>query len=120
MQTPSLFDQHPARVVAYRPTAPYQRGSDTSRAGARMAQPSVGDQCKAYHELIQRHGRDGLTDAEASRLMDLPVTTINARRNELVRLLKVKKSPLRRDGGHGVRVTVWVASEYYTAPDAAH
>jgi len=97
---PTLFDQ---------PTAPYQRSNIASRDGARIAQPSVGDQCRAYRDLLRRQGRDGLTDAEASRLMGLPVTTICARRNELIRLREVTKSPVRRDGGHGVRVTVWVA-----------
>lgn len=99
------------------PTAPYQRTSDTSRAGAIRAQPAVCAQCRAYLRLLEHHGYDGLTDNEAADLMDLPRTTINARRNELIKRGDVRKSPLRRDGGHGVRVQVWVAREFYREPD---
>ena len=97
------------------PTAPYQRGSDTSRAGARAAQPNVQTQCEAYMALLRSRGSRGMTDHYAADRMGLPDGRISARRRALVLRGEVMDSGRRVDGGYGSPVTVWVAREFYEA-----
>ena len=55
-----------------------------SRRGAEDAQQRSGAQLLRYLELLRLHP-GGLTDFEASRLMDIERTSINARRAPLVK-----------------------------------
>lgn len=121
MNEPLLFTaatvSKPETVERRNVTAPYQRNSDTSRAGARAAQPNVRTQCAAYMELLRSRGAQGMTDHYAAERLGLPDGRISARRRALVLRGEVFDSGRRVDGGYGSPVTVWVAREFYREPD---
>ena len=88
---------------------PFQ-GSDQialecSRAGALAASERVGRQGLALLALYRRYGP--LTDAESALRLGVERSTINARRNELVRLLLVTRHDTARNEKSGLRNTTW-------------
>ena len=70
----------PAEDVA----RPFAAGSETSREGAMQAQPRAGSQAQRLLDLYKAYGP--LTDHQASERLQLPLATICARRNWLIRL----------------------------------
>lgn len=110
--TRTLFDQTnpPAPApVAPRDTVRYQRGSDTSRAGAVHAMETGKSQVQLnqYLTALFKAGDAGLTDHEAAEILGIPVTSINARRNCKHAQQYVTKSDDRRRGPTGVANVVW-------------
>ncbi len=79
--------------------------------GARHAAERVGRQCLALLALYRGHGP--LTDARAAFLLRLERTTINARRNELVKLGLVRAVDTEKNDTTGIRNVRWglVATE---------
>jgi len=76
----------------------------TSRLGAEDAAPRALNQTVRYMALLREH--DGLTDAEAAKLMDLDRSSINARRRPLV-IAQLVVPYGDRPGPTNVRNTVW-------------
>jgi predicted ArsR family transcriptional regulator len=75
-----------------------------SHQGAVDASERAGRQALALLALYRQHGP--LTDREAARRLDVERTTINARRNELVKLGLVTSHGSKR-ADTGIRNTLW-------------
>lgn len=87
-----------------RPGLHHKDAGDTERAGAESVTPRSGTQRAAVLRAIQDSPR---TDHEISRYLLLPMSSVNARRNELVRDGLVEDSGLRRKGPYGNDNVVW-------------
>lgn len=74
-----------------------------SYEGARTASERVGRQCL---QLLSAYEHGPLTDREASAVLNVPVSTICARRNELVKRRLVQAIDIVQ-GTCGVRNTRW-------------
>ena len=94
----SLFDIDLVQR-ARRAHAPYQPGSDTSKAAAEAITPYSGPQGERLYDHILRCGECGCTDAEASVSIPMLRQSICARRNALMRAGRVRDSGRRRDRG---------------------
>lgn len=84
----------------------YQRHSEASRDGARAAQPNKPTQESRCMEVIAARGNHGATGDEIAADTGIELYIVRAR------LAGLHKKALiygdgRRDGGHGVRVTIW-------------
>lgn len=119
----NLFEQ--AKQEASLKPAPgtavsYRRESDTSRAGAADAELSgkAADQMTRYLAALVRARHQGLTDHEAAALLELPVTSICARRGSKHGRMYVVDSGSRRRGPTGVANTVWIHVLFQGQKDA--
>jgi hypothetical protein len=77
-----------------------------SYLGAKDAEPRAGRQLTLYLQALEDEGPNGLTDAEAARILGLERSTINARRNQLGDRVYADGF---RPGVSGIRNTVWKA-----------
>lgn len=77
----------------------------TSRAGAEDAKARSASQIVRYLSALKEHG--GLTDLEASKLLNIDRTSVNARRATLVKAGLVVASGETRPGPTGVKNCVW-------------
>ena len=100
-----LFGQTP-----YGNQPPHRSGSETSRQAAEAQLPHLGRLQRAYYEALYKAGRAGLTDHDAARILGRPLSSINARRNELRLLGLVKDSGRTRLSPHKIGATVWVTT----------
>ena len=84
---------------------------DTSIEAARKALPNRGTLQREYYEMLLFMESHGATDHEAAEDLNKPLSSICARRNELM----ARESPLVRDSGrrrptkYGGSAIVWVA-----------
>jgi predicted ArsR family transcriptional regulator len=76
----------------------------TSHQGAEDAKDRALSQTIRYLALLKQH--DGLTDAEAARLLGIERTSVNARRAPLVKAGLVYAEGMRQ-GPTGIRNAVW-------------
>ncbi len=67
-----------------RPTAPYQRTSETSRTGADAATEHAGRQCQTILNYVRECGKFGATNHEIAQATGIPLAAVCARRNSLV------------------------------------
>jgi len=92
------------------PSLPFSGSCVQSRhasyQGAVDASARAGRQTRRYLGFLAACGAYGATDWEAAEALGVERTTINARRNELVRLGRVVAGGFR-PGPTGVRNTVW-------------
>ena len=88
---------------------PHQKGSDTSREGARsVARGAPTKRTEVYGYILARSDA-GATDAEIERGLSILRQSVCARRNELVKLGMIRDSGRRRTSLHtGRRCAVWV------------
>jgi hypothetical protein len=102
MTQPELFPRtRPEQPVS----VPYARGSKTSKAGAIKASRVSGKQCLTLLGYYESHGP--LTDAEAAKLMTVERSTINARRNALMRAKLVVEVGTRKNPTSGILNTTY-------------
>ena len=84
----------------------YQAHSEASKDGARAALPKKPTQESRCLEFIRERGRAGATSDEVAEATEIELYIIRARLAGLH-----KKGSIfgdgRRDGGHGVAVTIW-------------
>ena len=107
------------------PTPPYQRGSATSKAAAEAVRPRVGTDRARILALFNyppvarlrwspgQSGyapeyHDGFTDHEIEQLLGIPLQTVNARRNALVKEGYLVDSGRTRPTPRGRQASVWV------------
>lgn len=72
----------------------------------------TGRQHKSVCAYFKSRGRNGATDWEIESALGLTHQSASARRRELVVKGLVADAGLTRMGGHGRKVTVWVAREW--------
>jgi hypothetical protein len=77
-----------------------------SYLGAKSAASRVHSQNARYLQLLREHP-DGLTDAEAAKLMGIDRTSINARRALLVTQGSVYSDGFRKNPQSGIKNTIW-------------
>ena len=87
---------------------PHQKHSTTSRQAAVDQLPHLGRLQRAYYEVLREAGRRGATDHEAATALGRPLSSINARRNELRQLGLVADSGRRRVSSYGKQAVVWI------------
>lgn len=104
-----LFDGEviPAKARA-EPLPPFQRHSETSRAGAVAILPKVGTRRRQVYDSILSAGRLGATDEEGQLRLRMNGNTYRPRRGELARVNLIEQSSTRRTGA-GQDAVVWVA-----------
>ena len=78
------------------PTAPYVRGSDTSRAAAESMEDELGRLEMLVFDLIRRSGETGRTRDELEVETGMSHQTITARARALIQKGRVRDSGLRR------------------------
>lgn len=78
-----------------------------SHAGAEQAQPRGVSQTIRYMQALKDRPMHGMTDREASNVLGLERSTINARRVPLVKAGLVKSEGFR-PGASGIKNCVWV------------
>ena len=106
------FDFAPdVRPVSEGWTAPYAKGSDTSKAGAEAVKADLSRQCQELLELYREHGP--LTDWEAHKLLRWERTTVTARRHGLK--TRVEKLGTRVNPDSGIRNDVFGLSYGWAA-----
>ena len=101
---------HQSGQTPYGGLPPHQRHSDTSRQAAEAQLPHLGRLQRAYLTYLDFCGKHGATDHEAAQYLNHPLSSINARRNELRQLGLVRGSGRRRMSPYGMMATVWVKS----------
>jgi hypothetical protein len=84
------------------------QSAHASRAGAEDAAPRALSQTVRYLAQLKGH-RDGLTDAEAAKLLGLERSSINARRVPLVKAGLVYADGFRPGPTGKVKNTIWKA-----------
>jgi hypothetical protein len=102
------FDFAPdVRPVSESPTfsAPYAKGSETSKAGAEAVKADLSRQCQELLELYVTHGP--LTDHEAAQLLAWERTTVIPRRHTLMRRQQVEKLGTRENPDSGIQNDVY-------------
>lgn len=88
----------------------HARDSATSRRAAEAQIPHLSRLQRQYMHAL-RASADGLTDHEASALMNRPLSSICARRNECKRLGLVRDSGRTRESCYGAQASIWIARE---------
>ena len=83
--------------------APYAKGSTTSKAAADAQLPVLGKLQRLYLAALYEYG--GLTDHAAAKVLDRPLSSINARRNELKN--RVRDSGRTALSPYGRDAVVW-------------
>lgn len=78
-------------------SAPYAKGSETSKAGAKAVEAKLSRQCQELLDLYLEHGP--LTDWEAKKLLGWERTTVNARRNGLGKRITTFGTRVNPDSG---------------------
>lgn len=108
---PSLFpDNRPFGEGLYGGLPPHQGASETSKKAADVILPRLGRLQKAYLAYLHVCGPTGATDHNAAAGLGRPLSSICARRNELMKF----DPPLVRDSGrtrttnYGGTATVWI------------
>ena len=87
-------------------TAPYQRGSETSRAAAMSIEHLVETQMEKVYSLISESPR---TDQEVAKILGVQISSVTARRRALVLGGKVRDSGKRKSNPSGRSAVVWTA-----------
>ena len=107
----------PHRPEPYGGTAPYVKGSETSKQAALSLEPRRGS--LQYHVLACIRSRTdyGATDDELETTLHLRHQTASARRRELELKGLVVRTQHRRKTRSGRNAGVYVATEYAEAPD---
>lgn len=98
-----LFAQQP-----YGGTAPFEAGSETSRAAAQAITPGAPTLRTLVLTEIGLAGGHGMTDKELEAKTNLGHETASARRRELVLLGLVRDSGQKRKTPSGRNAVVWV------------
>jgi hypothetical protein len=90
-------------------TAPFVKGSDTSREAAQsLPEPALARLESQVFLMICKWGPHGATDDELERETGLSHQTVSARRRGLVQKGRVVDSGLRRLTRSGRKATVWI------------
>jgi|HubBroStandDraft_1064217.scaffolds.fasta_scaffold281960_2 hypothetical protein len=90
-------------------TAPFVKGSDTSREAAQsLPEPALARLEAVVFASIVSFGGFGCTDDELERLTELSHQTVSARRRGLVQKGRIVDSGLRRQTRSGRKATVWI------------
>ena len=104
----------PADQLSINFTAPYARGSATSRAAAKAIEPVAGTQRALILNEILLCEDFGCTDAHLQRVLVLSGDTVRPRRGELLKAGLIVGSGRTRKTSSGRAATVWVATEFQT------
>lgn len=96
----------------HKKTAPYVKGSDTSKAAAESVEPDLGRLEGLVLSHISSRGLLGATDDETEVALDLSHQTASARRRRLVQLGRVVDSGMRRKTRSGRKAVVWRVAEF--------
>lgn len=91
-------------------TAPFVRGSQTSKEAADAISPKIAPLQKRVLDTIKSAGPNGLTDEQIRSLTGLQHSTETPRRKELSDKGLVIDSGKRRKTRSGRSATVWVAA----------
>ena len=91
-------------------TAPFVRGSQTSKEAAAAIKPKMATLQQRVLDTIKSAGSAGLTDEQVRTLTGLQHSTETPRRIELVAKGLVKDSGRTRKTRSGRSATVWVAA----------
>ena len=110
MSTLPLFDDEPPRRTISGPLppvppVPYQRGSETSEAGAKAVRQAAAAQCQRLLQAYQEHG--DLTDAEAAFFLNLDRSTVIPIRHVLMTAGQVIEKGSRQNPVSGVANKVY-------------
>jgi hypothetical protein len=90
--------------------AGFQRNSEASKEGARHINARRPTLLAMYHELVLAAGPDGITGDEIAEMTEGEAYLVRPRLTDLKELGKIVSKGERREGAHGVSVTIWVAS----------
>jgi hypothetical protein len=90
--------------------AGFQPGSEASKDGARHINPHRPTLCATYYQIVLDAGVDGITGDEIAALVDGEAYLIRPRLTDLKELGRIASKGERREGAHGVGVTIWVAA----------
>lgn len=104
---PSTPDTPYREIPVREPLSPFARNSETSRQAAIAQVRKLPRVQREYYEALQKH--KGLTDHEAAAILGRPLSSINGRRNELMRQGKVRDSGRVKPGPYGTDCTIWEA-----------
>lgn len=106
MPTPELAKaRNLAKTVK---TAPYAKGSETSKEAAKSVEPYLGNWQAQVYACIKQAGQRGATDGEIQQALGIQSHSQVPRRLELVKLSLVVDSGFVRKSPSGRRSTVWV------------
>jgi hypothetical protein len=86
------------------PLAPFRRDSETSKAGARSADPKVAGQCL---DLLTLYRQGPLTDQDAADALGIYRTSVIPRRRTLMQRGLVKAHGVTTNRKTGVVNTTW-------------
>lgn len=92
-------------------TAPYVKGSDTSKAAAESIEGDLARLESIVLQEIARRGDNGATDDEIEKATELAHQTASARRRGLVQKGLVVATRKRRATRSGRKATVWVTAQ---------
>lgn len=95
-------------------SAPYARGSDTSKAAAESIEPASGTLRARVLGTIKSMREYGMTCDEVEQTTHLTHQTASARVHELHKLGAIRDSGRRRNTRSGRKATVWVDQEHAT------
>lgn len=99
-----------AQLDMFNRPAPYQRGSETSRAAAASIEPATGTKRAAVQAFILGRGDTGATNEEVAEGLGFLLQTVCARCRELQGSGAVRDSGKRRVTRSGRDAVVWVAA----------
>ena len=102
----------PADQLSMNFTAPFVKGSTTSRAAAKAIEPVAGTQRARILMTLRGWVYTGATDGELCFMCELDGSTVRPRRQELQKAGLIVDSGRTRKTSSGRDATVWVAVEY--------
>ena len=95
-------------AINFATTAPYARGSSTSKAAAKAVEPRMGTQKYNILQDLKQCGATGATDEQIALALDLKGDTVRPRRGALHAAYAIRKSGTRKTLS-GRDADVWVA-----------
>ena len=92
--------------------AGFRRGSEASEDGARHINAKRPTLLATYYQMVFDAGPGGITGDEIAAMVDGEAYLIRPRLTDLKELGKIVTKGERREGAHGVAVTIWIAACY--------
>lgn len=105
-----MTDDIDKELPEYPRGAGFQRGSEASREGARHINPKRPTLLATYYDIVLAAGPDGITGDEIAEMIEGEAYLVRPRLTDLKELGKIVSKGERREGAHGVGVTIWIAA----------
>ena len=90
--------------------AGFRRNSEASKDGARHINAKRPTLLATYYQMVLDAGPAGITGDEIAALIDGEAYLIRPRLTDLKELGRIVAKGARREGAHGVGVTIWIAA----------